>query len=459
MVRRASLLLLLALVIACGRSGYLDGRTDEETPTPSPLPTPAYFGSGDDGPLVTSSSLVVNECETLLQVTDDDTVRLGGPVAAFEEGDLVLLWQVQGTVNVAIGDTASALVVDTAGFWELTRVDDVVAASSALTFVRDVSFAYRSNASARAQACRVPEFTDVTVLSGGRLAAPGWNGTTGGFVGFFASGTLTLDTGGRIGASSAGFRPGLGVIGAGANVFGETTDAASGGAKGEGIDRTSFGLHGRGHLANGAGGGNANNSGGGGGGSAGRGGYGGMQHELSGGNPRTSGRPGRGLPLDPGRIWLGGGGGAGHHDNQGPPDGGRGGGVALVVAREILGEGLINASGSSPGDIAGDGAGGGGGGGTVLLYVEEGGGYSGRISVRGGNGANSLFPSNFRGPGGGGGGGRVALHGPLDAATVDTQGGFSGVTGTSTASGIVWNAEPGEPGVRLDLAPFADPDD
>ena len=438
---------LVLVAFACGRSGFIADGDGPEADDDDDDAAPPYYGSGDDGSVAVHVGTNLNPCLAVAGVAGS-ALQVQGVTDPFEAGDLLFLWQVQAPIPFSIGDTASELVTTTAGTWELARASAVLA--TALELADPPSFAYRSGADYRAQVCRVPEFQDVTIGTAGEIGGQDWNGETGAFVGFVADGVVTID--GEVEIGGDGFNGGVQVAGGIApDTEDEETMPVAGGAKGEGIDRRAFGGYGRGQLANAGGGGNAQNAGGAGGGGGGSGGYGGGQQESLGVNPETAGRGGRALPaMLPGRLYPGGGGGAGHDDNGTGANGASGGGVLLIVAREIAGNGRILAIGERPPDSASDGGSGGGGGGTVVLYAESG-AFGGTISVRGGDGAHSVFPSDRRGPGGGGGGGRIAIGGaPFAAMSVNTSGGSSGLTGPLTDD--PWGAQPGQPGIRVELA-------
>ena len=53
---------------------------------------------------------------------------------------------------------------------------------------------------------RVPQYMDVTILSGGTLTASGWDGVKGGVLAFYASGKVEVQSGGIIDMSGKGYR-------------------------------------------------------------------------------------------------------------------------------------------------------------------------------------------------------------------------------------------------------------
>ena len=53
---------------------------------------------------------------------------------------------------------------------------------------------------------RVPQYTDVTIQSGGSLTASAWDGSKGGILAFYAAGTATVSSGGSVTMSAKGYR-------------------------------------------------------------------------------------------------------------------------------------------------------------------------------------------------------------------------------------------------------------
>jgi hypothetical protein len=214
--------------------------------------------------------------------------------------------------------------------------------------------------------------------------------------------------------------------------------AENSGEKGEGIyTPLSNQTHGRGAIANGAGGGNEHNGGGGGGSNYGAGGMGGLGYTSAPLNPASKGRGGWVLDsyYSSNKIFMGGGGGAGQANNNEGTDGSNGGGIIIINALTSLNFNgyTITADGadnvSVPPGAGNDGAGGGSGGGVVLLNVPSA-GYLGTINVsaEGGNGA-SQYSTDTRcyGPGGGGGGGVIWFSGAVPAGgTKNVNGGIKG---------------------------------
>ncbi len=432
-----------------------DGTGDDDD---DDLPPGGPYGDGRDGALVLSSTLEPNACAGLLLSTNLGVV-LSSPLA-LAAGDRLLLWQVQAGNVATVGDTGGAVSftgLDVGG-WEIARVVD--AAGDRVDLESEPLWQYESTGLRRAQACRLPQYTRVELQSGGSLRARAWNGTSGGIVAFYSSGSVLVAAGGEIEASARGFRGGRinDTNNAGANVSSEEPGTSLAGYKGEGLDGSSWNRVGRGNIANAGGSGNAHDSGGGGGGGGGAGGRGGWQYYLVGNatytlNGNTAGR--RGSPVAAPiaeRLTMGGGGGDAFQN--GDPalmvPGGNGGGVVLIVAPAIHLEGDVLADGGHVGTSTDEGGSGGGGGGTIVLFVDaanltaEPGPH---LFARGGNGGSvAVFGLNTsrRGPGGGGGGGRVFVLGTADIAAdlIAVDGGQPGTTN----QGSYWQATAGTAG-------------
>ena len=416
-------------------------------PTPTSTPITVSFGDGRDGDrtFVAGSNAITN-CWPVVSATGANVVSTAAlPLVA---GDRILLHQTQD-VFATIPTASPMLEVGEAGRWEIA----VVASTSGTAVSVDppLTYGYDSSSGRRAQLCRLRQYQNVSVVAPALLTPSDWNGTTGGILAFFVNGTLTLTTAGagaNTGALSAdgrGFRPGDSLENGStvADITAETTTLQNGGAKGEGLDATYFGQYGRGNPANGGGGGNGRFGGGGGGGGFGSGGLGGRQAQGQGDVPATAGRGGA-AAVAPERLFFGGGGGVGHTNNE-QGVAGRGGGIVLVFARNITGAGHVRANGGDALDVNDkEGGPGGGGGGTVVMAWEGGIGWTGAVTVIGGDGGSTRGDAiEHCGPGGGGGGGRVlVVEGALPSARIDDSG---GPTGTNL-DGDPWGAEPGAAG-------------
>jgi len=218
-------------------------------------------------------------------------------------------------------------------------------------------------------------------------------------------------------------------------------------------------------------GGNDQNTGGGGGGGYAPGGEGG--YGWTPGTPpgsQTGGFGGDGVPMNPGRLTMGGGGGAGTTNNgTGSPNyglassGAPGGGVVVVRARNITGSGTINANGATANpNVCNDASGGGGAGGAVLVFAYGNNGNVGSLVVNanGGAGGNNTgngtgenltacgaFNNQPHGPGGGGGG-FVALS-SASSALVNVNGGSGGTTAPSATTGQNYGSSASSGGYQI----------
>jgi hypothetical protein len=414
--------------------------------------------------------------------------------APISSGDLVLVIQMQGaeidsTNGVQYGSTGvngSGYLTNASllgGNMEFAvATNDVPVTGGSLTLKSALTNSYRNSAyngtdgQYRFQVIRVPLYSDIVL--GGTIAAPSWNGTTGGVVVINATASINFNNQ-LVTAADSGFRGGGGrKLGGGSGAATDyltlSTNNANG-SKAEGIAGTPRylfyenalvdngsalegypkGSYARGAPGNAGGGAtdgtpsnNADNAGGGGGGNAGAGGLGGKGYAAS----LFSGGVGGAVfaQASASRLVMGGGGGAGDtNDGTGTPanglasSGASGGGIVIMITNAVYGSGTINVSGGSGNmTVVKDGNGGGGAGGSVLLFAASG---LGNITVNasGGNGGTNSGSGGVggsHGPGGGGGGGYVYAGGAL--ASVNTAGGSPGTTfsGTSNYSATAGSA-------------------
>jgi uncharacterized protein (TIGR03382 family) len=391
------------------------------------------LGTGRNGPLtVTSSNLVINSYApvpgALARGATSITVGpCAGAPECFAAGDLVMVLQTTGlTPEPASGaQTPIDLGTSQVGRWELARLASV--SGSTLSLNAPLGSAY---AAGMTQVIRVPEYTDVTVNATRSIGSIPWDGSTGGVIAFLATGTV--NNGGQINASGAGFRGGQFVNDSSGNQGCSALDepVPQGGRKGEGLVVTRFGpTHsGRGNVANGAGGGVCFKAGGGGGGNAGAGGIGGRSEGTVDSARTVGGLGGAQISsslLD--HLMCGGGGGAGHGNGNTGVAGGSGGGAIFIRASLLSGSGTITATGSSGGIADLDGASGGGAGGSIYLRL-AGTASCGSVSANGGVGGTAN--SSQVGPGGGGGGGRVLFQsagGSCSGTAITASGATAGV--------------------------------
>lgn len=429
------------------------------------------LGDGSDGAITISSS---QNCTT----TDISTAD-GDATADCIATSVVSLGN-SGQSSLSIGSTAGLYVGDeimilqvggtNAGQYEFGFI--TAKSGTGVTLSSNLTQAFRQNATSPAQIIRIPQYTTVTVQSGGVFTASAWNGATGGVIAFRASNYVDVQTGGQISASNIGFSGGIGGAG-GVSGSAGTTAGAKGGAGGVGVTGglgsglspgpggTSAGIGGSGGNTSssaasvGGGGGAGGASGGGAGGAygaastagvsgtAGTGGAGGG----SGGGAGGSGSAGGGGSAsssyglaDLSHLYLGSGGGGGA--------GGAGGG----------GGGAKTGAGATNGDVGGSGGSGGSGGtGGGIVYITGGSvslsgaivsvGSSGSAGQSGQNGGTLSNAGGGGGGapgsgGGGGAGGSVFIRaGSLSLGTtlltaIGGPGGQGGVTGGNGGSSL-----------------------
>jgi RHS repeat-associated protein len=321
--------------------------TPTPMPTMTPQPTQTIFGDGSDGDVTISGISYTDNIRAAISgdAANGQTLLPVASVTGFLPGQEVLIHQVQG-----VG----------AGTYEFARVSAISA--TALVLQQNLIHGYSSSGNSRAQVIQVPQYRNLTLLTGATLTAHPWDGFTGGFIAFRVSGTLNSQ--GTITAAGLGFR-------------GAPRNNGVPGQQGEGENGLGGIACGTNGLGGGGGGSNGygNPPGGGGGGYSTLGEYG--QPGLnSGGACVGAGGKSLGVP-DLGTIHFGGGGGSGGaKGNDGPffgGAGGNGGGAILIYARNSSIPGSISADGQngSPGAGGGTGSNGGGGAGGSILMVGE----------------------------------------------------------------------------------------
>lgn len=341
------------------------------------------FGDGMDAPLMVPANTTVVLNQPRMQVAATGTTATPSASTGFANGDLVLFHQTQGTTNQGRWEYAEILSINSATSWTLKA---------------PLTYSYTSSGG-KAQVIRVPQYSEVTIQSGGILKPPAWNGSTGGILAFKASGRVLVA--GTIDGSGAGYPGGIGGSG----------------------DHES-GFQGASELNNGARTWTANGSGGGGGagdpdpesGSGGGGAGGG--HLTSGINGETGhlnqggqGGAAIGTPsLE--RIYFGGAGGGGGADDNGPAAGrgGTSGGIVIISAfeLELSGALLVNGAGGGGADSC-SGAGGGGAGGSLFLQLFEGNLGNGLARALGGA-RGDAFGCTLDSDGGDGSHGRIRVE-------------------------------------------------
>jgi len=113
---------------------------------------------------------------------------------------------VNSIAGFALCDLAVIIQMDgaNAGRYDLTRIAAVSGNTITLSTATTNSY---SNAN-KIQVVRIPEFTDVTISAGHSITTTAWNGTTGGIIWFYATGTV--DISGSINVNGLGFTGGSG---------------------------------------------------------------------------------------------------------------------------------------------------------------------------------------------------------------------------------------------------------
>jgi gliding motility-associated-like protein len=380
---------------------------------------------------------------------------------------VILIIQMKGATLSTANDTTFGRVnsYNSAGLYERAMIDFVDVGNKKLFLRHKLVNTY--DVAGAVQVVTVPQYTNIDII--GTLQGKPFDGQTGGIIALEATGTVTVQ--GIIDASGIGFRGGK----VNTNVPCSSNEASNfaydialnnAGQKGEGIfDLPSTQGSGRGRNANGGGGGACLNGGGGGGASFGAGGLGGRSPLHIGNSALVSGIGGHNLAYNnQNRLFLGGGGGAGHQDNSAATDGGNGGGIVYIVANQLVGGGIINASGFEAANAGTDGAGGGGGAGTIALNIAN------RpilvnLLARGGNGGNNSAAISAANQcfaaGGGGGGGAVIVNGSatLTGITVALQGGAAGkvTNAASQCAGTTHGATAGTNGSVIGVSTWTVP--
>ncbi|MFH1246573.1 MAG: hypothetical protein V1489_02245 [Candidatus Liptonbacteria bacterium] len=373
------------------------------------LANSCYSGTGGDGALVVNGWEYADNVRTPVSsnaVAGATTVYITS-TAGFNAGDEVLLIQMTGTG---------------AGNYETMTIFGVGA--NYLSFATGISKSYTAGGGSLAQAIRVPNYTTVTVNSGGYLSVHNWDGSTGGVMFFRANATTTINSGGFVTVAARGFRGGTG---------GATSTGVSGNSGGTGGTKATAGTPGSCDTilvvaGNGTGVGSEGNGGvwykcKGGAGGGGKANVGGITSstgaigEGSGGGASNGGGGTNNSPSTLESVLMGGAGGGGNsgYSGQGGGGGGGGGGGAAGANAE---NGVNGSNGGSGGSGGRGGVGGAGGGiliiktvalinnGTITANASSGvNGSKGTNGSAGGAGGNGGYGGGAGGGGGGGGDG------------------------------------------------------
>lgn len=373
-------------------SGTTKGRVDTTN-------TQTVGGTGNDGACSVSGSTNVQTGSCAGRATADAIATAISSTAAagsnaitvascsgINGGDEVILIQMVGTG---------------AGNFESKTVSSCN--STTLNLTASTTNAYTNDGSSEPQVVRVPQYTTVTVNSGGTMTVSAWNGTTGGVLFFRASTSVTVSSGGIIDLNGTGLGGGAG------------GSAGSGGAGGD-----EAGSNGTVGSAGSAGSTGTGSGAGGGGSTAGAGGPGGVGQAQGGGGGSGMGGPGGGGSY----------GSAGTSNNGASANGGAGGRNTAFAAGAA---GTGGSAGSTYGAAAL----------TTIFAGSGGGGGAGGYGGGGGAGVNGGLASNRGGAGGAGsagaaggtGGGILYVGTPTytNSGTVRANGSAGSTASTATA--------------------------
>jgi len=150
----------------------------------------AQFGSGNFGPYtVFGPGEVINQYSEVVNVNSATREIEVSNASLFFPGSKAVLIQMDG---------------GTPGTWEFVHV---VQTTSVMVRVLNIQRTYDPFAG-KVQLVTVPEYSDLYIPSGTSIVPLPWNGFTGGVVTCMVSGALTIDAGGFIDASGAGFQSG-----------------------------------------------------------------------------------------------------------------------------------------------------------------------------------------------------------------------------------------------------------
>ncbi len=355
---------------------------------------------------ITYETAQVLSIDTLTQTFELDRPEL------FFVGDKVLIIKMQGAEideapDVSFGDVGND---NATGRFEISSVCSILDNKISFTHALKYNYAPNGAVDGKIQVIKIPTYEKIVINGPDPLTAPAWNGNTGGVLVLEALESITLFS--DIDMSGRGFRGGIvdqsSVACLNTSVpvdsFYVNPVNGNGAWKGESVASYIPGKQaGKGHLANGGGGGNFPYTGGGGGSNGGVGGAGGSTtNSVCEGNDAGIGGQQLEYNVVDKRIFMGGGGGTGHNGSL--PElsqaGGNGGGIIILITRELIGNDYsIRTNGDSP-NLSADGGAGGGGGGTIVLAVDVFNTNVG-LSANGGDGGfSSMEGPECQGPGG-----------------------------------------------------------
>lgn len=362
-------------------------------------------GTGADGALLVDSMLVLSEPlmpSYSVLVLGSDRATVDASPTALAPGDEVLLINLQGSV-------ADCNTVGTHEFlWVASVSGNEVVFQSAVQEI----YGLGGNLDLTGQAIalqRVPNLASLTVVPGGTLTAPGWNGSRGGVLVLRVDGPVSVAPGSTISVSNLGHFGGQGHNGT-HNQHGRQGGSICGNPQAVSI-ASNFGGGGGGRYVD------TSDDCGQGGGGAGYfmpGTWKDFTQECIDHGASAPASNGGGLyGVDSLLSWyLGSGGGSGATDDDSNTSGtgGRGGGIFVLFAQSLEANGTLLALGGNgqvPTDYTDSGNGGGGSGGTLVLRVGALWG-TGIVAVPGGRGPASQ-DLDWNSPGGDGSPGRVRI--------------------------------------------------
>ena len=406
-----------------------------------------------------STNVTVNPTGTSISV---------GSITGFATGDDILLINMQGF----LADTADV------GNYEVLEVSSTGGSTLNLTSTIQNTYGGTTFSNQVVRVQRIPQWTSVTINSGGTLTADAWDGTSGGIIVFKANGTVAINGTGSIDATGTGY-----VGGAGGTLDGGANGESYDGQNGQGGANVTQGTLGGGAGANyntldnttgtrgggggggetpsgrGVGGGGYGGGGGGGGGGtdsaayiSGPGGLGGTTDDSGGGGGHgqdsdTSGEGGdAGNPAEAGSLAFcpscpdpaGGAAGSGLTTGQGghagnaadsPGSGGGGGGNYGIADLTQIFFGSGGGGGGDAGAVGGAGEAGGDGGGIIYIIADT---VDNNATIQL-NGAGGITATDGDGASGGGAGGSLLIQ----ANTWDNTGGT--ITATMAAGDYTFN--------------------
>ncbi len=256
-----------------------------------------FAQKGKDGPLVVTSTVVVNEYTNLtadafagntsITVANSSLnthTRFSGALAA---GDLVMIIQMQGaSINGRLDPSDTISIPNDSSWGAITNynncgnneIREVQSVPNGNTIVLSCPLANNYSDTGIVQVVRIPRLSSLTINGGGKLICDVWDSAVGGIVAIEVAGNTIINAGGSIDAGGLGFR-GAELINM-TYIENEVTFTSPicctvGALKGEGIAGYKSGLYKYGGMycrasaANGGGGGESVDAGGGGGANAG----------------------------------------------------------------------------------------------------------------------------------------------------------------------------------------------